>query len=532
MSKLCFKNQIQSELMLSSVRSLIIIAVFQLLLIDVAQALPERFRCMWRDDPSTSMVIGWDQVTGSNPMFYFSEEDHDRMINFYSRSKRPDMIINAKGMFNHFVRLNGLKPNTVYYFVVKDSEGTSNRYSFKTAPASPDTRLSIIAGGDSRNHRDARRRANKLVAKLRPHCVIFAGDMTEGDSAAEWKRWFDDWQLTIGTDGRLHPIIVARGNHEKSNKVMMALFDLPSSEIYYSLTLGGTLLKVFTLNSLDPVNGEQATWLERELKSSQFATWRFAQYHQSMRPHTADKAERNDMFMNWAPLFSKYKVQLVMESDAHVVKWTYPIRPGKGGELGFVRDDENGTVYIGEGCWGAPLRNNNDDKSWTRNSGSFNQFKWIFVDQSNVEVRTVMTDCADRVPNLGNEHVFQVPRSLQLWQPSNGGVLYLKNKKYVAKRSNAAEQSMKNKQSWDAFPQLFPNAKGKVRIEYKLGVAGDISLLLIDRNFKPVLKANLTNQVPGDYSKNMDVNNVEKGRYLLVIKSGKEILKRYQILKP
>jgi hypothetical protein len=30
----------------------------------------------------------------------------------------------------------------------------------------------------------------------------------------------------------------------------------------------------------------------------------------------------------------------------------------------------------------------------------------------------------------------------------------------------------------------------------------------------------------------MDVNNVEKGRYLLVIKAGKEILKRYQILKP
>ena len=96
MTKLCFKNQIQSGLMLNSVRILIFIATFQLLLPDVAQALPERFRCMWRDDPSTSMVIGWDQVTGSNPMFYFGEEDHDRMINFYSRSKRPDMIINAR----------------------------------------------------------------------------------------------------------------------------------------------------------------------------------------------------------------------------------------------------------------------------------------------------------------------------------------------------------------------------------------------------------------------------------------------------
>ena len=35
--------------------------------------------------------------------------------------------------------------------------------------------------------------------------------MTGGDSNREWKEWLDDWQLTIGQDGRMTPIVPARG---------------------------------------------------------------------------------------------------------------------------------------------------------------------------------------------------------------------------------------------------------------------------------------------------------------------------------
>ena len=61
--------------------------------------------------------------------------------------------------------------------------------SFKTAPDNPYERLSIIAGGDSRNHRKARCKANFLVSKLRPHAVMFGGDMTGGDIERQWKVW-------------------------------------------------------------------------------------------------------------------------------------------------------------------------------------------------------------------------------------------------------------------------------------------------------------------------------------------------------
>ena len=131
-------------------------------------------------------------------------------------------------MNNHFARLSGLQPNTNYYFVIRDSQGTSQRMYFKTAPDNPNERLSFIAGGDSQNNRTPRQNANKLVAKLKPTAVLFGGDMTDSDTNSQWIEWFEDWQLTKSNDGRMYAIVAARGNHESNNDVIYNLFDVPS----------------------------------------------------------------------------------------------------------------------------------------------------------------------------------------------------------------------------------------------------------------------------------------------------------------
>jgi hypothetical protein len=394
------------------------------------QAKSIRFRAMWRSDPATSMVIGWDQVSGVNPILYFGEEDRGKNYQAYPAQQKPDKVMKAKGMNNHFVRLENLKPNTTYYFVVVDSEGTSSRLSFKTTPDNPLQRLSIVAGGDSRNNRDARMNANLLVSKLRPDFILFSGDFTTDDNAIQWQKWFDDWQMTIGSDGRLFPIVVARGNHEATNSTMTNLFDVKFGDVYYALSFGGDLLRVYTLNTMIPSGGKQKIWLETDLKSNRKKIWKIAQYHQAIKPHTDSKPELNELLINWATLFHKYHMDIALESDAHVVKWTWPIRPSRepGSEEGFIRDDEHGTVYLGEGGWGAPLRTNNDDKSWTRNSASFNQFKWIFVDQYHIEVRTIRTKGADKVAEVMDYNRFTVPRGLNVWAPSNGDILTIVNR--------------------------------------------------------------------------------------------------------
>ena len=387
-----------------------------------------KYRLVITDNPATTITLGWNQVSGSSPILYYDIIDHGTNWSNYSNSKSVDRSVYYKGMNNTFIKMTGLTPDTNYYFIIKDSEGVSDRFWFKTAP-STNKKLSFIAGGDSRNNRAPRRKANLLVAKLKPTAVFFGGDMTNGDSSLEWKKWFDDWQNTIADDGRMFPIIPARGNHEDSNNSIYNLFNVPSSKIYYDITFGNDLFTMYTLNSEISAGGNQLNWLKHKL-SSNTAIWKSVQYHKPMRPHVSSKSEGNDEYSNWSTLFHDYRVKLVFESDSHTVKTTWPVRPcSDKGECdeGFIRDDISGTVYVGEGCWGAPLRSSNDNKTWTRNASSFNQFKWFFVDESKIEVRTVKVGNATTVGSVTNDDPFFMPTNIDIWTPSNGSVVTILN---------------------------------------------------------------------------------------------------------
>jgi hypothetical protein len=514
----------------------------------------DKIRVVWQGNASTSATIAWNQVSGSEPVLLFDVNDHGKSADDYTLSKQPDRTQLAEEMNNHFVRLENLHPNTTYFFLIKDSEGTSQRFFFTSAPNSPDRRLSIIAGGDSRNHRDARQDANILVAKLRPHCVMFGGDFTENDYPNEWKEWFDDWQLSIAEDGRVTPIIVTRGNHEYSNKTLIDLFDMQAIGGYYATTLGGDLVRIYTLNTLIPVGGDQRDWLENDLRAygSKYH-WRIGQYHHPMRPHTARKSEKNDQVTNWAPLFLKYNVQMMVECDAHVVKSTYPIRAdnGPGSDEGFVRDNENGTVYIGEGCWGAPLRSNDDDKSWTRASGSFNQFNWIFIDKEKIEIRTIQTDGAGRVANIDPKNIFKAPIGLRIWSPPTGDVITIAAKapaipayddgmmaarggeqsatKYHPSEVPAVEDEAAN---WDSCPLVVIDpGTGEAQIKYNLEETSNVVIRIINPKLQEVTRLELNNQTPREYLKAVKMNHLPPGRYLAIVKGDKKVLRRFRVVK-
>lgn len=375
-----------------------------------------KYRAMWRDTPSTTMVIGWNQASGTSPRIYYDIVDHGTNTAAYAFNRTPDRAISAKGMNNQYARLTGLTPNTLYYFVIADSDSTSTRMSFRTAP-NDDTPFTIIAGGDSRNNTAIRIAANKMVAKLKPLVVLFGGDMTETDSSAEWQAWMDHWQYTITAEKRLIPILATRGNHELSNASIADLFDTPSASAYYALTFGSNMLRTYTLNSEDVEGGNQATWLGNDLSANASATWKFAQYHKPMRPHVSSKSEGDAEYAAWAQLFYNNRVNLVVECDSHCVKSTYPLRPSTaaGNVQGFVRDDANGTIFVGEGTWGAPLRAADDAKTWTRESGSFNQFKWLYVTRSQVTLKTIKYENVDSVAQVNESSPYTPPAGLETW---------------------------------------------------------------------------------------------------------------------
>lgn len=395
----------------------------------IGYANTDKYRIIISDNPATSITIAWNQISGTNPLVYFDTTDHGTNHTLYNNSQAVNRSEMYKGMDNRFVRLTGLLPNTNYYFIIKDSQSTSQRFWFRTAP-NDNSRLSFIAGGDSRNNRVPRQNANLLVSKLKPHAVFFGGDMTDDDTDLEWQNWFDDWQLTIASDGRMFPIIPARGNHEDDTDGIYKLFDTPNTDSYYAITFGDNLIRAYTLNTEISVLGNQLTWLQNDLSTAPASLkWKMAQYHKPMRPHTAWKAENNNQYSAWADLFYNQGVRLVVDCDSHMAKTTWPVKPSSepDNDEGFVVDQTNGTVYTGEGCWGAPLRPNDDDKSWTRNSGSFNQFKLIFIDASKIELRTIRVNNASSVSEVSNTDPFTLPSQLDVFNPPTGDVVTITN---------------------------------------------------------------------------------------------------------
>ncbi len=402
----------------------------------------DKIRLVWTENPATTITIGWDQLAGENPVVYYGTRDKGQNWKKYKLSQEPTRELIHLDMDTRFSRITGLQPNSNYYFVIKDSDGVSERFWFKTAPDKP-TPFTCILGGDTKPGGEAYNAglfANQMVSKLRPLFIMFNGDFTQdGVTAEHWEQWLTDWfELTRTEDGRLFPIVPVMGNHENRDlEVLNKVFDAPyksdnPENIYYSISLGGDLFHIIALNSeIDP-GGEQRQWLEEDLRKNKDFTFKIAATHKPFRPHTQRKKENISHYRQWAYLLYEYGLDLGIDADSHMSKITFPLKPDSiNGEEGFVRDDLNGTMYIGEGSWGASPRDANDDKSWTLRSGSFNQVKWLQVypetdsAPAHIDIRTVITSTRDSndkavshvegVSSLSEKDVFAIPDGIDIF---------------------------------------------------------------------------------------------------------------------
>ena len=166
-----------------------------------------------------------------------------------------------------------------------------------------------------------------------------------------------------------------------------------------------------------------------------------AGYHKPMRPHNSGKANGTTEYDAWAQLFYDYRFDLIFESDSHTMKRTEPIVPSvdAGSDEGFITSIGDGTVYTGEGCWGAPLRANDDDKAWTLDSGQFNAFDLVYVYSDYSEVFTVKVDNEENVAALAEGDTFSLPAGIDLWQ-ATGGTRLVVNRGATPKTSYAQYQ--------------------------------------------------------------------------------------------
>lgn len=129
--------------------------------------------------------------------------------------------------------------------------------------------------------------------------------------------------------------------------------------------------------------------------------------------------------MHWAETFYQFGLDLALESDSHVMKRTLPLKPDPRGDEGFsaAPKDPKATVFIGEGCWGAPLRKADDAKSWTIATESFNGIDWIEVSPEKMQIKTVRVKKPSSIQPVTSDNSFETPEGVILWEPKGGAVL-------------------------------------------------------------------------------------------------------------
>jgi hypothetical protein len=327
---------------------------------------PIHWRVTWQADPTTQAVVSWNTVeAGTTHRLYLrgENEEPEKAIDCQRNGRFSDPSNGPYQLHYHHARLTGLKPESKYFVQFESDGQKSAEFWFLTAPAE-DKAVRLLCGGDSRSGQTQRRFMNRRMACLLseiPEILALAhgGDYVwQGQTLEYWWLWMGDHELTVTDSRRLLPIIPARGNHD-AGPIFSEVFDFPAERPnYYSVSLTPQV-RLITLNSETSMVGDQQDWLERELSRSRPASrWLVVQYHTPAWPAVKSPGAALQHFV---PLFEKYNVHLVCESDGHVLKRTVPIRNGK--------QDASGIVYVGEGGLGAGLRRPKKDRWYLQPPG-------------------------------------------------------------------------------------------------------------------------------------------------------------------
>ena len=347
-------------------------------------AAPRHVRVRWRDNPQEEAVISWTTSEGGRSHhLYYDTVPHRGKAEAYAHEvtasrSGPVTLTRAdikQGMlpatFVH-VHLDGLKPDTTYYFMAETDNERSGEFHFRTAP-DDDRPIQILFGGDSRVagmepyfHHDRRSMNRRMAALTEEHSAILAllhgGDFAQ---LAQWRflePWLTDHELTRTQDGRILPVITVRGNHDRDIG-FEEVFWWPeeSGDHYYKINLTPRIA-IVVLNTEMSLGGRQQQWLEQTLaRARPESRWLLTAYHRPAWPSVRGFKDGANRRRFWVPHFDRYRVDLSLESHDHAMKRTVPI-------LNETRHPE-GIVYIGDGGLGVPQRNPDPTRWYLQGEG-------------------------------------------------------------------------------------------------------------------------------------------------------------------
>lgn len=354
------------------IRKLLLLAVVASLIaiVPLAVAEPSHVYLTYSGAPETTIDVNVIlPERASDVVVYYDTEPRDGNKDKYAHQVKAPHVQTLMELSDeramHVGVLSGLEPGKTYYFVAGQEEfGYTKERKFRTLPGGTNP-VRFVNGGDMG--------VDGLVIPLLTHAGkadpdfgLIGGDIAYVNGLlgefAKWDKWLDNWDKhMVTTDGRMIPIVTAIGNHETNDyrgddyaitaPWYTSLFGRQGENIYYTRKVGDNLV-LFLLDSghVVPHGGAQAEWLKRELEAHQNVQYKFAAYHVPLYPAHRDFEGAGSKLgrEHWGPLFDQYGLTVGLEHHDHVFKRTKPI---VGGQV-----NDNGTVYIGDGCFGRPAR--------------------------------------------------------------------------------------------------------------------------------------------------------------------------------
>jgi hypothetical protein len=353
---------------------------------DDATFLPSTLFLTWFRDPTTTMTVQWVGAAGETAdtkVYYLPTTPGSSaatrpagaalaaVASKLSTWPSQQAVARPYPMSDFKVyraELTGLRPDTAYQFRIGKSSPT---YRFRTMPAKATDAVAFISGGDCGVNPHAV--ANNIqAARQDPAFAVIGGDLAyeNGKGIETHLAFLRNYSRTmVARDGRLIPMVACLGNHEvdggyaKSRTkapFFYSLFDGLYPDTGYATLDFGDYLSLVLLDTghTSPIEGEQASWLEKTLKARvdhpnvmvvnhvpAYPSFRKMATSPSTQPGTPAKAGTGaGNRQHWCPLFDKYRVPVVLEHHDHTFKRTKPLIDGMA--------NDNGVLYLGDGSWG------------------------------------------------------------------------------------------------------------------------------------------------------------------------------------
>ncbi len=281
----------------------------------------------------------------------------------------------------HEVRLSPLRPGTRYHYRVTTGQLVTPDATFRTAPDQPEP-FTFIAYGDSRSRPDVHAGIVQNMLRYKPAFVLNTGDLVS--NGLEYEQWGPQFFAPLQPLIKSVPIWPCLGNHERNSRYYYQFFSLPGNESWYAFDWGDA--HFVALDSNADTGGfapesEQYKWLEQDLKRTN-KLWRFVFFHHP--GYTTGRPGSGALIRQYlAPLFERYRVDVVFNGHDHIYERSFPIKAGK--------RNWSGTTWIVTGGGGAPLYSVSPEL-FTQHAEAAHHFCAVRVDGRTVEIQVERSD--------------------------------------------------------------------------------------------------------------------------------------------